>query len=348
MATAGLAAGAIEGREGGAAGEGGCLNCGAKIEGRFCSHCGQSAHPHRSLFGVLEEFLHGVLHFDTKAWRTLPMVLFRPGTLTRNWVHGKRARYISPLALFLFCIFAMFFAFAFVQPAVEFSGPSADQRALIDAELADARERLAVAEADGAMSEEDRAALRADIDRFERGLAAASVAYDEAGARRSWQEMVSSAAKSGDFVFLDGLDDLNARINKKLENPDYALYKVQQTAYKFSFLLAPLSLPFIALLFLWKRGLTLYDHMVYALYALSFASILFIVMVLAAPVPWMRWLPGLLFTLGLPLHTFFHLKGAYALSWWSALWRTVLMLIFATIILMVFVIAIFLLGLGAV
>ena len=109
LATAGLAAGAIEGRGPHGGDHGGtCINCGAEITGPFCAQCGQASHPHRSLTHVVEEFLHGVLHFDTKAWRTLPMVIFRPGTLTRNYVYGKRARYISPLALFLFTIFFMF------------------------------------------------------------------------------------------------------------------------------------------------------------------------------------------------------------------------------------------------
>ena len=107
LATAGLAAGAIEGREPGGVHGGACLNCGAAVAGPFCSQCGQSTHPHRSLLHVFEEFLHGILHFDTKAWRTLPMLAFRPGTLTRGYVYGKRARYISPLALFLFTVFFM-------------------------------------------------------------------------------------------------------------------------------------------------------------------------------------------------------------------------------------------------
>lgn len=113
MATAGLVAGAIEGRETSEPGDGGCLNCGAALSGPYCSQCGQAAHARRSLVHVLGEFLHSLFHFDTKVWRTLPMVLFRPGTLTRNYVYGKRARYVSPLAFFLLAVFFMFAVFAF-------------------------------------------------------------------------------------------------------------------------------------------------------------------------------------------------------------------------------------------
>ncbi|MGH6950046.1 MAG: DUF3667 domain-containing protein, partial [Vitreimonas sp.] len=142
-----------------------------------------------------------------------------------------------------------------------------------------------------------------------------------------------------------GMDRLNEKFREKMENPDYALYKIQQTAYKFSFLLAPLSLPFIALLFLWKRGVTLYDHMAYALYALSFASLLFVAIMLTSQSSWTSWLTGWLMFPTLPVHTYFHLKGAYALGWFSALWRTFFMLIFALIVTIVFLILIIVLGL---
>jgi len=409
MATAGMVAGAIDGREGGGRGGGACLNCGAELAGPYCSQCGQHGHPHRKLTHVLEEFLHGIVHFDTKAWRTLPMVMFRPGTLTRNFVYGQRARYISPIALFLFTIFFMFFVFAFAmhdeglerataaparaeiltdladaraelrqaQTALEQAraSPDPDSPAGLEADLAEAAVEIVqtqVTRLEQELAEHDAATARAPLIAVDvgenandparaaapeapasdaaapaaSGGAAAGVEEEEERASgRSWQNSVRRLARSDDFVVIDGADSLNERIRKKFENPDLALYKIQQTGYKFSFLLAPLSLPFIALLFLWKRGVTLYDHMAYALYALSFASLLFVAMVLTSQSPWTSWLPGWLLLVGLPVHTFFHLKGAYALGWFSALWRTFFMLIFATIILSIFLVLIVILGL---
>jgi hypothetical protein len=398
LATAGAVAGAIEGREAGKPGEGGCLNCGAALAGPFCSQCGQNAHPHRKLTHVFEEFLHGLLHFDTKAWRTLPMVAFRPGTLTRNYVYGKRARYISPLALFLFCIFLMFFVFAFALPPVDMDAPMQTVRMSSEAQLAEAREELAQAQRDLAevrasrnpgqpLGLQTRLAESAvniaaeEVARLEQELAeeqarraasaaapaetpeagapaaetpaagapagAGAVAPEEAGRTisRSWADALREVAERDDFVVVEGADALNERIRSKFENPELALYKIQQAAYKFSFLLAPMSLPFIAFLFLWKRGVTLYDHMAYALYALSFASLLFIAFVLTAQHAWTNWLPGWLLMVGLPVHTYFHLKGAYALGWFSALWRTSFMLIFALTIMSLFIALIVVLGL---
>src|SRR5262249_19097160 len=124
------------------------------------------------------------------------------------------------------------------------------------------------------------------------------------------------------------------------------LYKIVDAAYKYSFLLVPISLPFIALMFLWRRGLTLYDHAVYALYGLSFASLIFVGVLALAPTPWTRWAAGGVLILGLPTHIFFHLKGDYALGVWSALWRTCFMLFFALICLVIYLMAIFVLGLA--
>jgi hypothetical protein len=409
LATAGLAAGAIEGREGHGAGDGACLNCGAVLAGAYCSQCGQAAHAHRTLSHLFEEVLHGLIHFDTKAWRTLPMLVGRPGTLTRNYIYGKRARYISPLALFLFTIFLMFFVFAFVDVnvlnvnATETPADMAQELDEARADLAEAEQELVEARAAPQdpytpglavqLAEQEVALARAEVERREAALARANArtaasanetsgagnepseqaasapaesgaaapapegeiigigASDEATAEvvegeRTWQDAVREAARNGDITVNTGFPRLDARILHSFENPDLALYKIQQAAYKFSFLLVPISLPFMWLLFIWRRGLTLYDHVVFTLYSLSFASLLFIVLALVNDVPWLEWVGASLLFLGMPVHMYFHLKGAYALGWFSALWRSLFLMLFAFLALTIFFIAIILLGLG--
>ena len=87
-----------------------CLNCGAELLGPYCSACGQHAHVHRTLSAFFHDFLHGVLHFEGKIWHTLPLLAWKPGELTRRYIDGQRARFVSPIALFLFCVFIMFAA----------------------------------------------------------------------------------------------------------------------------------------------------------------------------------------------------------------------------------------------
>ena len=85
-----------------------CLNCGAKLVGSHCHACGQPAHVHRSLSAFFHDLLHAVFHFEGKLWRTLPMLAWRPGRLTREYIDGRRASYVSPIAVFLFVVFLMF------------------------------------------------------------------------------------------------------------------------------------------------------------------------------------------------------------------------------------------------
>ena len=64
-----------------------CLNCGAFLTGTYCNRCGQKAHLHRTISDFWHDLLHGVLHFDGKLWRTLPLLVWRPGELTRRYIH---------------------------------------------------------------------------------------------------------------------------------------------------------------------------------------------------------------------------------------------------------------------
>ena len=109
---------AVEPEAGEGNGEGeACLNCGAGLTGAHCHVCGQKARIHRTLHAFGHDFMHSVLHFDGKIWRTLPMLFWNPGELTRRYVHGERAKFVSPLALFLFTVFLTFAAFSWLVPS---------------------------------------------------------------------------------------------------------------------------------------------------------------------------------------------------------------------------------------
>ena len=334
--TAGIAAAAIDGQKSHGAGahHGACANCGAELAGNYCANCGQPAHVHRTLGHMVEEFLHGLLHFDTRAWRTLPMIVFRPGTLTHDYVHGKRARFISPLAMFLLAVFTMFVVFAFAGGAS------------VGVDNSAARGEVAAA------IQETRADLTAELSASLREAAAASEPVGSPGAApegsqthtSSAPEQIVAAADAKKIKVQTGWPDLDKKIEHKLENPELAVYKFQNAAYKFAFLLVPISLPFMWLLFFWKRGLTLFDHTVYILYSLSFVSMLFIVASLVSALPVLfEWLAPFMM-LAIPVHAFFHLKGAYALTWFSALWRTPVLMVFAALTLAIFLLAILAVG----
>jgi len=156
-----------------------------------------------------------------------------------------------------------------------------------------------------------------------------------------WKTRLAEGVRSGEFTIGTGNKALDKKLRQKAENPEFAIYKLQQTFYKFSFLLVPISIPFVALLFLWKRGHTLYDHGVFVLYSITFMSALIMLVVtidrLGGAPGWWIAAP--------PLHMFFQLKGAYVLGWFSALWRTFFLLMAAVLSLSFFALFIIFFGL---
>lgn len=79
-----------------------CLNCEQPLLGEFCSHCGQRDLPTRRALGELvREALGEALQVDGRVPRTLVPFLFNPGRLIREYNAGRRARFTSPLRLFL-------------------------------------------------------------------------------------------------------------------------------------------------------------------------------------------------------------------------------------------------------
>ena len=348
-ATGGLIAGAFE-TPTGEAGEAHnrCADCGTETIGKFCHNCGNASHVHRTLLHLGEELLHGVMHFDSRTWRTLPLLVFRPGRLTREWCEGKRTRYVSPLAVFLFTVFVMFMLLSYA-PEPEASGVG--RQAVATADLA--RRNTEVAEARAALRAapaEARPALEAAVRLAEANQARAKARIGntpKAAEVDGWQEDLAADAKSGQLGFSTGSKKLDEKIQHKLENPELALYKLQQTFYKFSFLLIPISIPFVALLFIWKRGFTLYDHGVFVLYSLTFMSLLIMAVAVCGRVG--GFVGGLAVALTpfiIPMHMYYQLQGAYGLRTFSTLWRTVFLLVFSSIALTFFILAIIWLGMA--
>jgi hypothetical protein len=80
-----------------------CRNCGAHLTGKFCQECGQKrfVESDRRLGHLAHEFLANATDLDSRIWRTLRALLFQPGLLSHEYMEGRRARWISPISLFL-------------------------------------------------------------------------------------------------------------------------------------------------------------------------------------------------------------------------------------------------------
>jgi hypothetical protein len=332
--TGGMLARAVEPHAGEADGhthERSCLNCGTPLSGAYCYACGQKAHVHRSVRAFLQDFLQGLFNFEGKIWHTLPMLAWRPGEMTRRYIAGERARFISPVALYLFTVFAMFAVLNLtgqLSPSHSAKFPEQGLQTGITEDQADiakleAQRKTDVAAGKDVASLDRRIAKKkediADIQMILNGKAIAT--GDDRQSLPRW---------------------IRPFIRNARENPQLAATKAQDAASKFSWLLIPISVPFVWLLFPFSRRYNSYDHTVFVTYSLSFMMLLLIAGGVLAALG-LGGVAGLLFFLP-PFHMYRHLKGAYELGKFSALMRTTALLTFAFISVALFVAAVVAIG----
>jgi hypothetical protein len=338
--TGGLAAHALEPRTGldesGHTIEKACLNCGTFLIGDYCHACGQKGHVHRSLGAFGHDLLHGVFHFEGKVWRTLPMLAWQPGDLTRRYIEGQRATFVGPLPLFLFCVFLMFAVVSWAAGSVKIDD-------------------IMVEDGMTEQLRKDEAKLRElETQRVEAVAAGSSTATLDRRIAESRNEisLARRIATDGAGGALDRASDdipaslrpLNNAYLAAKKNPDLLIFKLKTNGYKYSWALIPLSLPLMWLLFPFSRRWRLYDHTVFVTYSLCFMTLL----VVAGSLIRLTGLSsvGMLMLIP-PLHMYRQLRGAYLLSRGAALWRAAVLTTGAFFIAVMFGLGLVLLGLLA-
>lgn len=341
-----------------------CANCGAISTSTFCPQCGQKRNVHRTISAIMHDLIHGVLHLDGKFWKTLPLLVFKPGKLTRRYINGERAKFVSPMAMFLFSVFAMFAVFQMVglttPTQLEMPDPAQIVREQGEAEAQRIRDEIAALPADSPQAEElaaNLAIVEGYLERQASGeLTSEEIIQDirEASEEEGSPDVTEALDNLNETLFADdpnveinmtGIESIDQGLIKKWrDNPSLMLYKLQANGYKFSWLLIPLSIPFVWLIFAWKRRFKAYDHAIFVTYSLSFMSLLFIaaslVGVAGAPTEFIVF-PLLIIP---PLHMYKQLRHTYELTRFSALWRLFVMSIFIWVIVALFAQALLLLG----
>jgi Protein of unknown function (DUF3667) len=391
-----------------------CLNCKTALHGAHCHNCGQKGNVHRTLRAFGHDILHSVLHFDGKIWRTLPLLFLKPGELTRRYIHGERASFVSPIALFLFMVFFSFATFSWVSPSnydVAPAKPATAEEAKsvyegsrknllygikeletskkeaiaekapegsyswIDGEIARQRAALAKLEADGAKGFDrsvavdrkvsiEKSKLEAEIERLEARIAeekklgkptkdledqlkGVKLGADMA---RNAKSILGVGKGERDKVEINilGNEALEEAAEHAIENPQLLAYKIQSNTYKYSWALIPISLPFMWLLFFWRRQFKMFDHAVFVTYSLCFMMALGSIGALVIAMSDEDSAPFVIaicvLTFLPPIHMYKQLRGAYQTGRFSSLWRTFMLSNFALLALTLFATLIFTLG----
>lgn len=297
-----------------------CLNCSTMLTGPYCNQCGQQALVHRTLRAFLHDLLHGVLHFEGKIWRTLPLLAWRPGELTRRYIDGQRATFISPIALFLFTVFLTFGVMS-LTGSLDRAAATASESDLPN-EVADARERVA-----------DLEAVRTEVAQAHRPTTKVDSRLREARIELAAVQ-AARAAKEGKIdksavrVSTEMPGWLKDTVGKASANPELLFYKLKTNAYKFSWALIPISVPLVWLLFPFSRRFRLYDHTIFVTYSLCFMMLLLVVgttiELVSTALASLAWFVP-------PIHMYRQLRGTYDVSRFGAVWRTIALTMFAFI-----------------
>ena len=317
--------------------EGQCLNCGTELIGTHCHACGQKAHLHRTVRGFLHDLVHGVLHFEGKFWRTLPMLAWHPGRLTRRYIDGERAKFVGPIAVFLFVVFTSFAIFQLAGGSasmLEAARTEVDPVAEVEREyvrrgqeLAEKRAELAAADGEAAT------ALSEEIAQLEEEYVGVGGALSQMGS-----DMAPGDVDGSDMTIT--LEETSSWKSLK-ENPQLLAYKIQTNAYKFSWLLIPISAPFVWLLYCWRRRFKMYDHVVFTTYSIAFMLVLAgLSATLIYYGTFLQYdglqLLGIATMFYAPVHMYRHLRGTYGSSRLGSFLRMLALSLFAWLALALF------------
>ncbi len=333
-----------------------CANCGAPVATAYCATCGQAAHLHRDITGFAHDVLHGVFHFDGKFWTTLPMLAFRPGQLTRRYIDGERQKFVTPMAMFLFSVFLMFAVVSnlpgWIDPGNIAAPSSADldsvRREIGDA-LRDGDARLAALRDERARPGADIAELDRRIQQAERELAGLRTGARFVPGGDDASPHVTARVAGADAATNDATSAwFEEKVAQARANPKLLIYKMKSAGYKYSWALIPMSLPFLWVMFAWRRRFGLYDHAVFATYSIAFMSLLVVALTVVGYVlgGTGRTIAWVLLFLVPPVHMYKQLRHGYELRRFSAAWRTAGLLQVVSLTSVSFFLLLLYLGLG--
>lgn len=221
-----------------------CQNCGTLVDGRYCSNCGQlAASFHRPILSLMGETISDTFTLDGRLARTLPVLLFRPGRLTKNYTTGKRARYVPPFRLFLIASLAFYLALFALLPAGSFLNVDED-----------VREEITQGIRDGEMEDLPETAREQ--------LEQANVHVDAPEAVRS---------------------DIEERVVAVLENQDQFAVQIENWLPRLSIFIVPMTILALCVLHIWRRQIFVYDHAIHALHLHSWMYLTGAVMMTLGP-----------------------------------------------------------------
>lgn len=277
---------------------------------QFCPHCGQKHEENVfTLKELLSDFLGSLFSFDSKAFKSLPKLIFQPGKLTVDYLKGKRASNLSPFRMYLFFSVVLFLLLPSIVHEDQIFGINNRVGNKSNFELI----KSEVIEAQGDSSILDNEVKSMPAISFNAGDSTEFVAWKNAvqmiDSGYSYMETVDSVftnqTKLIKFFIQQGL-----KINSKQGSGLVPVF-FKSVSYSL-FIFLPLF-AFILKLFYVRRKRFYVEHFIFSLHIFSFIFFVLIIRVLLAlvklPVP--PWIPlVVLFS-----YILFAIKKVYQQNW---------------------------------
>ncbi|MGW9685523.1 DUF3667 domain-containing protein [Flagellimonas sp. 2504JD1-5] len=93
-----------------------CLNCGhpLDISDKYCPNCSQANSTKKLILkDFWDEFFSSLINYDSKLLKTLYALLLKPGTITKDYINGKRVSYTNPFRFLLSLAFLYLLMFSY-------------------------------------------------------------------------------------------------------------------------------------------------------------------------------------------------------------------------------------------
>ncbi|MEO1040458.1 MAG: DUF3667 domain-containing protein [Pseudomonadota bacterium] len=173
--------------------DGACTNCGTPLEGSVCHECGQVADVfHRPVLSLIREGLEGLFSLDGRFVQTVPGLMVFPGHVTRDYLAGKRARFIPPFRLYILASILLFALVPLLFGPINVAAPVANPQ-----DMAELRMELEALSERDSLTEDQRVELAdamAALNRLEEGDLSAVVDLAEVSDRL---ELAGDRASAG-------------------------------------------------------------------------------------------------------------------------------------------------------
>lgn len=246
-----------------------CPNCSTPITGQYCSNCGQIQKDIRRFFlALVNEALDDVFSLNSRMWKTLVAILFKPGFLTNEYLRGRRVSYVQPIRLYFITSIAFFLMLSivnFFSPPIVINSNAADTQTQTTTEAAQAPQSKETMPAVSPQDPSQESAQQTEID-DDKDLEETLANIDKSFADGSFELNIASVSQEQQ-IKLKAL--LKAKLKKVVilakQDSRELVSKFLQIVPPIIFILLPLFAILLKILYVF-RGVYYTEHFIYAVH----------------------------------------------------------------------------------